>query len=548
MDADWLKEQHPLYKQRAPEWRRNERRLRGGIHVLPELRRFDWESMPTDGLPTSEAKDVLIPTAIDAPGEHYNQRQAMAMYVNFPETFMGLLAGHLLRNAPKPGQGLNFGTLGEVPRERKAGTRSEAELVYFNADGVGNDGSQWDPFWASVVRWSGATGHRWLMVEAPLLPGTSEKEVQDGRRPWLVHLSPLEFPNWDYADGKLAWILQQLPPRPARIENGKVVREKRGPMRLYVRQGYDALGAIYTVGGWWTFDEKGTLLTDLGMQGRWDGTDGQIPIWAHYYERDKDFFSRPGVSEIGNAAVAWMNLQSAGHFDAWDGASSISFMPGVTPAAFQIAKDMRAQGSQWIPLPGDAEAKTVPTVVDSGAGMVSVDVFIKSLDMIRATVREIAGLEAASAPESSGLSKLIGFAEGKSPRLGLLASELETSQNIALHFLEKRFGHGEPQGEVRWPREFDLAPLLDSIERYFEIQSQAGLRSKTLAVKAVMAAGRETGLLVSDEEEKSVELELATGFEEAADQRRRAADLVNEFGRGGRTIPEPAGAGGNGAG
>ena len=25
MDADWLKEQHPLYKQRAPEWRRNER-------------------------------------------------------------------------------------------------------------------------------------------------------------------------------------------------------------------------------------------------------------------------------------------------------------------------------------------------------------------------------------------------------------------------------------------------------------------------------------------------------------------------------------------
>lgn len=554
MARDWLKKRHPLYVARREEWERNERRYRGGVHILPELRRFDWETRPLEVNMVAldernRQTEVEQAAALDrgtngVPGEHYKSRQNQATYLNFPEAFMGMLRGHLFRKAPAPDSGaLNFGGLGEVRTKREGGPPSNGELVYYNVDGVGNDGSQWDAWWSDVTGWSGVTGHRWLFVEAPLKAGITQADVIAGNRPYLVHHSPLEVLNWDYVEGRLAWALIQMPPRAARIQSGDLIRDKRGPVRLYVRRNFTELdepgGIAFSTGGWWTFDENGDEVMEPGSQGFWDKTNGEIPLWPHFYQRDKENFSRSAVTEIGSAAVAYMNLDSAASFDAWDAASSLTFLLGVDPTSFQVAMDKVQDGSKYIPVPlvktdiGGAGQAVVPSVQDSAAGAVTSDVFTKRMLAIRESIREITGMEVSGVPDASGLSKQAGFGETKSPRLALLASEVETSQNIALIFLERRFGGASPSASVTWMRDFELAPVMDSIERVFDLSEKSGVSSPTLTARAMMTAARETGLVTDDKEAQTVQSEFEASARVMQTSRAQDAGLGAEFGRDG---------------
>lgn len=543
---DWLKQEHPIYTERKHQWERDERRLRGGADVARELRPFDWE-LPARGLlgaadrhaeheTQMEGEHLLRMShaihGINVPLQHYRQRQEQAMYVNFPDALMSMLTGHLFKKRPTSQHGLSFGTLGEVEQDNGAANPSDAEIVYYNADGVGNDGSQWDGFWASVVKWSGATGHRWVMVEATTKASTSRATIRT-QRPYLCDISPIDIPNWDEADGELAWAVHIISPMPAKIVEGHLVRSAKCPRRLYVRAGYTALGEEFRGGGWWTFDDDLAPMVGDGMQGQWNATGGKIPLWAHFYERDKKKLSRAGTTEMGNAAVAYMNLDSAATFDAWDAAKSETFLLGVDPEAYAIAVAQREAGSQWIPIPVNGETKQMPMVVDSSAGAVPADVFLKRMTAIRDTVREVAGMEATSTPDSSGKSKLVGFGESKAPRLGLLASEVETSQNIAIYFLEQRFGHMVPSGSVSWTRDFDLAPILDSVQAFFDIETLSGLSSPTAGARAMMLAVEETGIAPDDKDKKTIEDEYKASAQAGKDMRAAAAGLLGAAGASG---------------
>lgn len=557
---EWLKAVHPLYALRQEEWERNERRYRGGTSVAVELRRFDWETLYVGVMAEQETMLAMREERdldgsrrhtflAGAPGEHYRARQSQAVYLNFPEQFMGMLKGHLFRKRPMPPDGLKFGTLGEVRRVRDSSAPTNAEIIYYNVDGIGNDGSQWDAWWADVTGWSGVTGHRWLFAEATPTGATTKADVLTGKRPYLCHLSPLEVPNWDYCNGKLSWAMMKLPGREAYIKDGKLCRDNDGPVRLYVAQGYTGLlddgGLDFSLGGWWTFDTDGEQTTAPGDTGTWDMVGGEIPMWPHFYQRDKDQMSRPGVTEIGNAAVSYMNLDSAATYDAWDSASSLQFMMGVDPEAFRIATTKIQEGSKFIPVPLvktdlGGGSSVVPTIVDSAAGAVPATIFTGRMAAIRDSVMEITGQEAANARDTAGIARRAGFSDNRSPRLALMASEVETSQNIAIFFLEKRFGSAAPSGAVAWTRDFDLEPLLDSIQRLFAIEADSGIRSKTLGARAMVMAGKETGLVVDDQDEAAIRAE----YEASADAQNRItlqqAGASSEFGRGGTNNEPPA--------
>lgn len=532
MARDWLNEKHPVYEAWTKDhslpastggtagpgevgpWLRNEIRLRGGDEVLQYLRRFQWETEK---------------------GEHFRDRKREATYINFPDLFATAMLGHLMREAPSIDQGLSFGGLGPVRRERGT-SPTRAELAYYNVDGVGNDGSQWDNWWLGVARRAFATGHRWIFVEAPAeAPRTEEDEIR-GLRPYLVEFSPLSVPNWHYDRGQLQFAVVTTSTRSPRVESGRLEGGdfEEGKL-LLVRAGFDGLGSEYAGGGWWMYDGDGEPVKRGGdpLDGTWEKTEGEIPLFPLYYERDngsRDLpsMSRPGTTELGQVAVAYMNLASAADWDFFDAASSITWLLGVTREAYELAMAKISEGSRFPPLPPGVDG-TVPDVHDGSQGAVTAEVARSVLERKREVARELALREATSTPDSSGRSKQVGFEEQKAPRLALLASELEQAQNTAIHFLERRFGIARPSGSVSWPREFDLASLIDEIREFFELEQLTGYTSRTLAGKGMALAAEQKGLVTDEDEFEVVRREYEESAGAPGDAAAQAAAQDDEI-------------------
>jgi hypothetical protein len=502
-ELDWLDQTHEIFDSNVDRWESNERRLRGSDFVLDELRPFIFESRPTDA-----------PTQRDAasPGEHYRQRQEQALYLNFPEMYVFAMSGHLMRNRPLPGEGLNFGELGEVRRARDYMLPTEAELIYYNADGVGVDGSQWDNFWLGAWRRAAATGHRWMFIEAPPQPAGNRGRQLQGFRPYIVEWSPSQVTNWHFERGRLAWAVVRVSQRNPMVVNGTLEgNESDLGYYLLVRAGVTALGAEFSGGGWWLYDGDKELMD----QGNWSRTDGEIPMWPLFYERDTGMtsrdetfpsipaMSRPGTTELGQAAVAYMNLSSAADYDAWEAAGSLKFLLGVDREAFNLASEIWRQGNQTVPVPVNEQGQ-IPQVMDASTGAVAAQVFDLLLGRKLKEAERLAVQEATSVPDSSGVSKEAGFGERKAPRLAYIASELEQSQNVAIHFLEKRFGHASPSGSVIWTREFEIVDIVDSIKQYFEIEEVAKIKSPTMGARLMVMVGKRRGFLPDSETEQKV--------------------------------------------
>lgn len=499
---DFLKSRHPTYTARAQVWQTNERRFRGGAAVLPELAAFDWEK--------------------GGGREHLNFRKSIARYINLPEALVSSVTGTLVAAMPQEGTGLSFGELGTVARAPGQVYPSRAEELWYAADGTGATASQWVVFWADVIAKSMVTGHRWLMVEAPTTQPLTRADELRGLRPYLVHLSPLQVTNWHYEDSALQWLIVSTSQRKPAMENGRFIGNAPTPgYRLYVRQGVTSLGAEYQKGGVWDYDEKANLTREPSTL---DVTGGEIPAWIHYYRRDADGLSQDGVFQLGQAAVAHMNLSSAADFDCWDAAQSVTFIAGVSLDAHAVMVDQLEQGSRRIPIPADATTGTVPTIVDGSQGAVIASVFESRLAEILHTAREAAAAEASGTPDSSGRSKEATFEEIKAPRLSLLAGEIETSQNTAIHYLERRYGYDVPTGAVRWPRSYSLRPVLDRLDTFLSLQTRVGITIPSLATRALMAAADETGLLGDDAEREAVrgEIETALAARAASDAADRA--------------------------
>jgi hypothetical protein len=145
----------------------------------------------------------------------------------------------------------------------------------------------------------------------------------------------------------------------------------------------------------------------------------------------------------------------------------------------------------------------------------------------------VAALETSGSPDSSGISKRMGFADVKEPRLINVAANLEGAMNTALRFLELRFGVPRPEGVVTLPRSFDLKDLIASVERVFDIARGAGIRSRTMDANLMMAVLDDEGLISDDEERAIIEAELAAASGAAAtreEQERSFLDNVTDFG------------------
>ncbi len=546
---EWLGEKHPIYLDNESMWKRMERRFYGGEPVLAELREFDWEVRQRAELGVTDERQIQ---ALREAGwfaneqDHFFLRQRQSVYINFGDLFSRTIVGHLMRKRPTPEEGLDFGTLGEISTEDD-GEPSQAELIYYNADGVGNDGSQWDNFWGSAARHAMVTGHRWIMVESPVMAPETRADELAGARPYLVEYGPIDVTNWFISDGHLQWAVIVYFERNPRIEKGKM--EGNTPEKRYLlmtREGYAGLGDEFSKGGWFRFDadqkplweqvstrDEDDEVEPSEAMGNWESTDGDIPMFPLFYERAKSTpehaaMSRSGTVEISQAAIAYMNLSSAADFDVWDAAQSMQFILGVDVEGYNLAIAKMKEGHKTIPFPINKKTGNPPEIYDGSTGAVVAGAFETRLSRKMDEARELAALEATSVPDSSGASKQAGFADVRAPRLALMASELEQAQNTAIRFLEMRFGNKSPTGKVEWLREFELTPLIDSIRELFEIQVLAGVESPTLTTRAMMAVVRSKGLATDDKVETQIETELQDSAAAAVAEKTQASQQQAE--------------------
>jgi hypothetical protein len=505
----WLDSVHELWDTWSDFWLRQERRLFGGEAVKTELDPF-----------SSEAETVKGGL------ERYARRQRQATYLNFPDVAATAFVGQLSRHAPMPGQGLNFGALGEVRSRDKLGTGalSRAEMAWYNIDGVGQDGSQWVPWWDGVTKRAKATGHRWCFVEAPFTsPGGFVDEL-NGMRPFMVEYSPYQVTNWHYVNGQLVWAIIRVPMRNPKVDaegkmSGNVFEDG---YYVLVQAGWEGLGPAYQEGGWWFFDANQELIPD--GHATWDATLGKIPLWAHFYEQTKGpsdlpAMSRSGLAEVSNIAVSYMNQSSARDFDAWDAAKSLLFAMGISNEGWNLLQELMAKGSEILPILGEknvVSGQTTPvSMYDGSTGAVTADVFKTLLDQKITEARELSNYEARSSPDSSGLSQQIRFSDAKSPRLSLMAANREQSENNALFFLSQRWGIPNAQASTKWIRDFNLAPLVDDIDKMFSTMKLAAVKSPTLTVDMIIAAAKKRGLITDEEKEITIRGEISGAMEQA---------------------------------
>lgn len=551
--AKFLESKHPVWDAQSQLWRIQERRLRGGAEILAELKPFDWESTrdalvaPMQDVRMSsmeqEATEALaqalagisVGAGLTA-GEHYRQRQGEATYLNFPYLFMYMMVGHLMAQAPVPDVDLQFGGLGNVKRVGKQPSR--AELVYYNADGKGRDGSQWNTFWGNAMMRAGATGHRWIMVDATKQKPRSFEDELRGLRPYLVEYSPRRVINWHYEDGQLQFaVIRNMRRNPRVNADGELDGNRPEPTYLLlVREGFGGLGAAYKGGGWWEHDKEYEPIA--GGTGKWEGTKGEIPLFPLYYERDTNSdeampaMSRSGTFELAQLAVSYMNLASSADFDLQDAAQSIIYLLGVDVDSFNIAATKRKEGNQMIPVPRDGDGN-VPAIYDGSTGAIVNTAFEKRFETKRSEGREIASRESSSTPDSSGRSKEVGFADTKGPRLSTMAAEMEAGQNTGLVFLEMRFGIASPSAYVTWPRKFDIAPLVDDIEAFLNLENLAGLHSPTMDANVMMMAAQEHRLLGDETQETKIKGEYLKAATTKADTAEKMAQASADLGFGG---------------
>ncbi len=528
----WLDVRSPMHEEYDWLWEQNERRYEGGHFVLGELWRFDWETSPVgllsrlrDIVPlprrTIKTKDDFLPYHRLRPGEHYRRRQESALYTNFMESYATDVVGHLMKTAPAPDNGLDFGTLGPVRRLEDVDVPSRSELLYYNTDGVGVDGSQWDSFWAAQMKLSMVTGYRWIMVEQPSEPARQRRRERLGFRPYLVPFSPRDVINHHYENGVLQYAFIKIAVRrPQLVKNTLEGNRPKDETLLFVRRGFAGFGDEFIGGGWWRFDSEKNL---IGEPGTWANTDGEIPMTPLIYDRHPIMLGRPGLTELGNASIAAMNLHSCADFDAFDAVGSVIAVLGADKPGFNLFVQKVDEGNRVAPLPVNTQTDKTPSVQKLSQDAVSADVFEKRLRSLGEAVSRIRGTETASAPQASGLALQGGFSLGNTPRLSLFASNVEAAQNAILQWCEERFGETDPSGSVKWPRKYELIKLTSTAQAILQLQAIAGVHSEELEARVILGAAKDEGFVPDNAAAETIDRELRASRRTADQQAAEAA-------------------------
>ena len=542
MAYEFLDETHPIWDEHHEEWARRERLLRGGVEVIEtELEKFEWE---------------------EESGTHYANRKNQAVYPEFGDVFLRTMIGHVLRERPAAGDALSFGELGSIDRDDGQTSPSRAEMIFYNVNGTGGDGQQFWQWIAAVFQRAGATGLRWGMVEMPpwvLSRAKNEGDEIAGHRPYAVEFSPRVVRNWKIERGQLQWCVIRIVQDTRRVVDGSMQGSaaEQG-YYLLVRTGYQGLGSQFEEGGWWRFDGDKELIPDTDNQrghGTWDKTMGEIPMGLAVWEWEDSAvvesddstipaLARSATTALDNLSVAYMNAVSAWRSNMWRAAGGPTMLLGVDDESWNIARAQWMSGASLMGVPTSGDGK-MPQVAHSGAAAVESTAFAALLEHMTGEAERMMVQLAASTPDSSGRSKEAGFAETKSPRLTLLAENMESFINTLLRFFELRFGIARPTAYVTMPREFDLAPVEQDIRDFFDTFRRSQLRSAILETEAVIRLAEKKGL-VNDENRDAVKNELLESAKASATAGAQEESFLREVLNGGRggggnePGPEPA--------
>jgi hypothetical protein len=505
----WLADRHPTYLACKDEWKRHERAMRGGREVECWLEPFDWEQTN---------------------GEHHNARKRMLTWLPFADRFATLLIGHMMREAPEP----DWGTLGTVSRKTASALPTPAELIAFNTDGVGSDGSQWDNFWTNVARWAVATGHRYVWAHAPFEKPANRAEEIAGKRPYLQSLSPLSVINYNDVRGRKEFaIVRRWIRNPRVTKDGWEGNVAEPEYVLMTRKGctvFNFVNPAFENGGWFVFDAKGNA--DPTQQGTWDATEGEIPLFTLYYERMSSdsgsvAISRSGITEMVNASIAYMNLASAADFDVWDAGTSVKALSAVDDESFNLFVAKFKQGNRFVPLKMSKDSTVPPSIEDASGSPTTSTSFDGRLRSKRNEALEFMLNEIQIAPDSSGVARAASFTDVREPRLALMAAEMETTQNAALEALERLWGAPRsPSASVEWPREFKLIDPSTTAADFFTVENLAGVHSPTAGAKILTANARGSGIVGDDDEEAKVLAEYEKALHAQADAAAQLASLA----------------------
>lgn len=533
----FLDSTHPIYDEMFLTMDKNMRRAEGGDGILDELWRYDWETkFDEPGVDPwrwsrrvvtrkIEVRDVIPITSALRPGEHYARRQDAAIYVNFPRIFEDETVGPLIREAPLPTTSLDFGSMGEVRRKQDIDEPTLAELTYYNTSGIGGDGAQWDSFWAKQIRAALHTGYRWIFAEMPkTAPRFRFQQLRQGLRAFLVGYDARDVPNWFYVDGQLVMAIVRVLMRNPRIEEEGSSRLLGNEMEygyyLMTRRGFTGFGRTFANGGWFLFAPDKTPITS----GSWDNTNGEIPMAPLFYDEHDRLFGRPATTEMGNAAVALMNVGSAADFDAWDSSGSVQAVRGVDDKGFNLFIDKVKGGNRYAPLRNfaiDDDSKQAGAVQDLSTGAIVADVFEKRTNAILRVVDAIK-MQEMFGKSSSGLSEQASWIRGSAPRLTLLAGNVETCQNTMLRFLELRNGFSQTRASTTWTRKFQLIELTTAAQAVLQLERIAGISSPTLDSTVIVAAATEEGFIADNATRQTVEDELKASSELKLQQQQAA--------------------------
>lgn len=494
----------PMYNQHLEGWKREERRLHGGDAVLSELLRWKGED-----------------------NAYFLARTAQAGYLTFPKLHATTLTGHLSKETPEP----DYGNLGKVRPRSDITQPTLAEILNYNVDGIGQDGTELKPYFDSVQERAIATGYRWLLVELPSKATLGEirethgrdpaaekltmQDVLEGFRPYAVEYSPISVPFWQLSNGRLDFAVIKITLTPTLLvdEFSQPVGSDDGRY-LLVRRGFKGLGPDFAAGGWWKFDPDHNVVD----QGTWDQTLGQIPFFPFIGEPNPGTTERPTIArsltmELGQISVSLMNRMSERNYNVSFSAKSISFILGIDPESHAKVIEQHDAASIMVGVPPVMRADGtvgIPTMWNSSAAAIDATVFESTINGGIAEAREIMVRQVTSTPDSSGRSKEAGFAEATSPLLARLAGTRQQAINTFLYFASLRFGIADPTASVTIPRDFNLQPVVDDIDAMLSTLKRSWLRSPTWEADLLIRSGDERGLLPEDKTMRAtIEQELA---------------------------------------
>lgn len=534
------------FAERAEQWARDEELYRAGAEVRKRLTPFQWETAAS-GVTNPDTAGLVL-------------RQERAEFAPFAQIRAEAFVGTVMQRAPRPGQGLSFGALGEVREDRgvytytvdgapatearaktaeaegktvvreRVGTLrpTPAELLWENADGVGQDAQGLLSFFEAEMGLASATDYRYVFVEAP--PGRPETAADEiaGHRPYFVDFGPQHVPYTVYVAGALAAAHLFLPEQVREVTNGTYTDEKKTRHMLVTREGFEEWGPDFVGGGWWVFDDDGVLVKDAAgadRTGTWANTKGQIPMTRIVYKRG-------ATGEPVASGASWLNNLSLAHMDAgswhWNdlrvSGGRKRYWLGADPDQWKTLAEQSANGAVEVPVPARADGGEVK-VYDTGEVTVG-SAMAAYQEGIERKVKQFFLREITQSPDASGTARMVGELQGKSPLLAHVAGNMEEAMWTALRFVEARWTGADPTASATFPRDFDLRNVVEKLDGLVGVFKGAGLAIPPSAAPLFGAAVESTGL-VSEGGEVDMDAlvaEVATALGKTAAQNAAALD------------------------